>query len=138
MSNRRAISWILEFTSKLPTREEKIACLRANGVQQILTILKYCFDPNIKWLLPTGDAPYTPSEFPNLENVLYGEARKLYLFIEGGNPNLHQTRREAIFLEMLQSIHPQDAKLLISIKDKVMPYEGLTADLVQEAFPGIF
>lgn len=135
--NRKAISWILEYTSKLP-REEQIKCLRANAVQPILTVLKYCFDPNIKWALPEGEPPYEVTEEPHRQDVLYTEARKLYLFIEGGNPNLKPLRREFLFVDLLQKVDPNDAKLLISIKDKVMPYPGLEADVVKEAFPDLW
>lgn len=136
--SRKAISWILEFTSKLPNEEEQIKCLQANNNTAILTILKFCFDPNIKWLLPEGDAPYKPCEYPNVDNMLYSEARRLYLFIEGGNNNLTQLKRESMFVDLLQSINPEDAKLLISIKDKKLPYKGLSSKTVLKAFPGLF
>ena len=137
MSGRKSIAWILEFTSKLPNEEEKIKCLRSNDHPSIKTILQYCFDPRIKWLLPDGPAPYQPSEFSNIESMLYSEARRLYLFVEGGNNNLHPLKRESMFIDLLQSITPEDARLLESIKDKKLPYEGLTADIVKKAFPGL-
>lgn len=135
---RKAISWILDFASKLPNEEEKIKCLRANESGPILTILKFCYDPNIKWALPEGEPPYTPSEFPNLDNMLWSEARRLYLFIEGGNPNLKQLKRESMYVELLQTVHPSDAKLLIAIKDKELPYPGLNSKIVLKAFPGLY
>lgn len=135
---RKSIAWILEFTSKLPNEEEQIKCLQANDNSAIRTVLKFCFDPNIKWLLPEGDAPYKPCEYPNMDNMLYSEARRLYLFVEGGNPNLTTLKRESMFVELLQSITPEDAKLLISIKDKKLPYKGLTSKTVLKAFPGLF
>lgn len=135
---RKSISWILDFTSKLPNDEEKIKCLQANNNNAILTILKYAYDPNIKWALPAGDPPYKPCEFPHQENMLYMEIRRLYLFIEGGNPNLKQLKRETMFIEMLQSIDPEDAKMILAMKDKKLPYKGLNAKLVLKAFPGLF
>jgi len=39
---------------------------------------------------------------------------------------------------MLESIHPEDAKLMLSVKDKKLPYKGITTKLVQEAFPERF
>lgn len=136
--SRKPISWILDFTSKLPNEEEQIKCLQVNNNSAILTILKFCFDPNIKWLLPEGDAPYKPCAYPNVDNMLYSEARRLYLFVEGGNPNLTQLKRESMFVDLLQSINPEDAKLLISIKDKKLPYKGLSSKTVLKAFPGLY
>lgn len=134
---RKAISWILDFTSKLPNELEQIKCLQANDNSAIRTILKFCFDPNIKWLLPAGDAPYQPSSFPNLDNMLYHEARRLYLFVEGGNPNLTTLKRESMFVELLQTVHPEDAKLLVSIKDKKLPFP-IKPETVLKAYPGLF
>lgn len=135
---KKTIGWILNFTSKLPNEEEKIKCLKANDDQAILTILAYCFDPKIKWLLPEGMPPYTPCSFPNIEGMLYSEVRRLYLFLEGGNTNLTQLKRESMFIDLLQSIAPEDAELLIAIKEKKLPFDGLTAETVLKAFPGLF
>jgi hypothetical protein len=135
---RKSISWILDYTSKLPNEEEKVKCLQANDCQSIRTILQGAFDPRIKWMLPEGDAPYTPCEYPNVDNMLYSETRRLYLFVEGGNDGLTTLKRESMFVDLLQSISPNDAKLLIAIKDKKMPYEGITPELVLKAFPGLF
>jgi hypothetical protein len=136
--SRKSIAWILDFASKLPNEEEKIKCLQANDNFAIRTVLQGAFDPNIKWLLPEGDAPYTPCTYPNMENSLYLEAKRLYLFVEGGNNNLTQLKRESMFLELLQTVSPDDAKMLVSIKDKKIPFEGLTAKIVLKAFPNLF
>ena len=135
---RKAISWILDFTSKLPNDEEKVKCLKANENTALLTILKFCYDPNIKWALPEGEPPYKPCEYPNVDNMLYSEARRLYLFIEGGNPNLKPLKRESMYVDLLQSVTPEDAKLLIAIKDKQLPYPGLNSKIVLKAFPGLY
>jgi len=135
---RKSIAWILDFTSKLPNDEEKVKCLQANDNTAIRTVLKYAYDPNIKWALPEGDPPYKPCEYPHQENMLYQEIRRLYLFLEGGNPNLKQVKRESMFIEVLQSVDPEDAKLLLSIKDKKLPYKGLNSKIVLKAFPGLY
>jgi hypothetical protein len=138
MTQRKSIAWILNFTSKLPNEEEQIKCLRANDGVAIRTILQFCFDPRIRWLLPEGDAPYDPPAIANDASGLYAEARKLYLFVGGGNDNLPQLKRERLFLDLLQSVTPDDANLLISIKDKKFPYEGLTVETILKAFPGLY
>jgi hypothetical protein len=135
---RKSISWILDFTSKLPNEEEKIKCLQANNNNAILTILKYAYDPNIEWVLPEGNPPYTPCEYPHQENMLYQEIRRLYLFLKGGNDNLHPLKRESMFIDILQSVDPEDAKLLLAMKDKKLPYKGLNSKIVLKAFPGLY
>lgn len=103
----------------------------------LMTILRYSCDPRLKFLLPEGTTPYTPSNIGDDNSVLPGELRRLYLFVEGGHPTLKQTRREALWVEMLQFVHPDDAKLLDLIKDKKLP-EGLDVTTVKKAIPSIF
>jgi len=132
----KAISWILDFTAKLP-EEEQVKCLQANDVDAIKIILKACFDPNIEFLLPEGEPPYTPTDLDDQENMLYRESRKLHHFIRGGNDNLPQIKREKMFIDLLESVTPEDAKLLVSIKDKKLPY-SISPSTVLKAYPGLF
>jgi len=128
------ISEILEQASKLKTKQEKIAYLRANYTKQLHFILEHAFNPNIKFLLPKGKPPFTAMPTGEGQGMLYTEARKLYLFVEGGHPTLTQLRRETLFIQLLESIDPKDADLLIHVKDKKLPYKNITAALIKEAF----
>ena len=71
------------------------------------------------------------------QNILYSEYRRLYLFTKNGNPNLKQIRRESLFIELLESVDKDDAKLLLHMKDKNLPYPGVTKDIINKAFPGL-
>ena len=82
-------------------------------------------------------SPYKENDLVDQESVLYSESRRLYLFTEGGNPNLKQTRREYLFIQLLESIDKEDAKLMIAVKDKKLPYKGINVDIVNKAFPGL-
>lgn len=138
MAMRVGIAEFLEKVSKLKKREEKIAALKYNDSFQIRSILQGAFDPRIVWALPEGTPPYKPSALVDQENVLINDCRKLIYFVHGGAPNLKQSRRETMFIEMLEAVAPADAKLLCSIKEKKMPFKGITSDIVQEAFPDLF
>jgi len=134
---RLSISEILINTSKLSKKEEKIAYLRNNYNPVLGQILKYTFEPQFVWELPPGDPPYKPSDYPDSHGMLYTEARRLYLFLKGGNPNLTQFRREILYITLLETVHPDDAKLLLAIKEKKLPYKGLTINFIKEALPGL-
>lgn len=134
---RLAIYEILQNASKLTKKEEKIEYLRNNYNPVLGNILKYTFEKQHVWELPPGDPPYKPCEFPDSHGMLYTEARKLYLFLRGGNPNLTPFKREMLFINLLETVHPEDAKLLLSVKDKKLPYKGLTLNLIKEAYPGL-
>lgn len=137
MATRVGIAEFFDKVSKLKKREDKIAALQYNDSFEIRTILQGAFDPRIKWLLPEGEPPYNPNKLVDQENVLIKECRKLVYFIEGGAPNLKQLRRETMFVELLESVAPADAKLLCAIKEKKFPYKGITVDIVREAFPNL-
>ena len=134
---RKSISEILKLVSEQPNRQSKIQTLQSFYSPVLCQVLQYAFDPRIKWLLPQGDPPYKENVFPGQELNLYSEARRLYLFVEGGNPNLTNIRREMLFIQFLEMLDPKDAKVILAAKDKKIPYKGITAKLVNEAFPGL-
>ena len=127
---------ILREVAKAKNKDEKKATLIRYDNGALREILKYAFHPDIKFLLPTGNPPYK-SVVDESDNptYLYGLVRKLYLFVEGGNPNLKTNRREYLFIEMLESIHPDEAELLLQVKDKKIKCRGLTYNLIKETFP---
>lgn len=137
MPRKLAISQIIENASTLKTAQEKVAYLRQNDSSALRMVLQYAMDNRVKWALPEGVPPYKPNPNIDQEGMLYSEARRLYLFIEGGNPNLTKLKREMLFIDLIQSVHPKDAELLLSIKEKKLPHKGLTKKIVNEAFPGL-
>lgn len=134
---QKAIFEILEEASEKKTEKEKIKYLRQFEDNTVLkTVLAGAFYEGIKWNLPPGEPPYRPCDPVNAESFLYGEARRLYLFCEGG-PELTNLRRESLFIEMLESVHPKDAMILLAMKEKKLPYKGITKSIISKAFPGL-
>jgi|TARA_B100001971_G_scaffold193969_1_gene199528 hypothetical protein len=113
--------------------------LLENESKPLKEILKYAFHPDIKFALPPGKPPYKTIGSPDEYNptYLYPNIRKFYLYIEGGHDGLTQLRREQLFIQMLESLHPKEADLVIQIKDKKLNYRGLTYKLVKTTFPEI-
>jgi hypothetical protein len=135
---RKSVAEILEEISALKKKEDKITKLRENVSNMVmLKILQWTYDQRIKWLLPEGEVPYNPTKYLDQEGNLYNEARRLYLFVEGGNPNLKQIRREFLFIQLLETLSPKEAQLMASVKDKKLPFKGISEKLIQEAFPGL-
>lgn len=134
---RLGLSEILKRASEFKSTNEKVDFLRKNDNGALRSIIKYALDPNIVWDLPDTDPPYKPCPYPGQEMRLLSEVRRLYLFLKGGNPNLTKLKREALYIELLESIDPQDAILLNAAKNKKIPYKGLTVKLFNEAFPGL-
>ncbi len=132
---RLGINEILSRADSALTKEEKISILREHDSKVLRSILFHVFDPKIKFLLPKGKMDYRPNEMVDNQNILYMEAKRLYLFVEGGHLTLNQKRREDLFMMFLENLDQDDAELMLSIKDKIMPYKSITLKLVREAFP---
>lgn len=130
-----SISEILTKADKAETELEKINILRKEYSRPLIDVLMGAFDTRIQWLLPEGPVPYTPTKAIGQEGNLYMETRRFYLFAKGGNDDLPQTRREALFIQMLEHLDPRDAALVASIKDKKLPYKTITPSLIKKAFP---
>jgi len=138
MTRRFGISEMLKMINDLPTeiqRQDSLGTCVDNHV--MIGMLKYIFDPNIEFDLPSGEPPYKINEYVNQEGNLYPEFRKMYLFIKDGQPNLTGMKREVLFIQMIESLHPDDAKLVIAMKDKICPYPNITYNLVYKTFPGL-
>lgn len=138
---RKAIHEILAEVRGAPDRETKIAVLRANDSYPLRVVLRYAYDDAVRWLLPEGTPPYNPlpeSERIGSEQMLYKEARTMYLFVEGGddsNSRVTATKREKLFTELLESVHPSDAEVILQAKARSIP--GIERIIVHEAFPGM-
>ena len=132
------MSEILDKVAKAKTKEKKVELLRQYNTDALRMVLKSSFDPNIEWDLPEGDVPYTPNEAPEgtEHNMLVHEARTLFHYIKGGNPQLTTNRRENMFIQMLEGLHQSEAELVVAAKDKALhrKYKGLSANVVKEAF----
>ena len=134
---KMSIAEILKKCSEFKKKEERVHTLQINCNEPCKIVLQYMFHPNVNFSLPPGKPPFSYSQF-NEKNMLHSEARRLYMFIEGANPNMKQVKREQLFIDILQAVDPEDADLLVAMKDKTSPYKGLTKDVVYAAFPELF
>jgi hypothetical protein len=141
LSQPTAISLLLKTASdikKTHTRADHILYLRTVFNEPLRFIVQGALHPGVEWLLPKGRIDYKPaSRDGDLDSKLYREYRKLYIFCKGGVDNLDQRKRENLFKQLLESVHPDDAELLLAVKDKYLPYPGIDYELFQEAYPGI-
>jgi len=120
-------------------KPRKLKVLKDHDSIPLRQVLKGAFHPDIKWLLPKGDnIPYTPNDAPlgTDHTILSQEAKRLYLFIEGGDNAISQNKRETTFVQMLEGLSAEEAEFLIAVVNKKVnnKYKGFTANLVKEAF----
>ena len=143
MSNAgRAVPTLFsEIATKINNAKDKprkLKVLQEHDSVPLRQVLKGAFDPNIEWLLPPGDVPYTTNDAPlgTEHTVLSQEAKRLYLFAKGGDNRLTNTKRETLFIQMLEGLCAEEAEFLVTVVNKRVnnEYKGFTANLVKEAF----
>jgi|TARA_B100001939_G_scaffold235718_1_gene203274 hypothetical protein len=132
------LSEVLQKVHNAKTKAQKINILRENDSPALRSICKWSFDPAIESMLPEGAPPYVPNEAPEgtEHTKLSTEHTKLYHYIKGGNDSLQTTRREMMFVQLLEGLHQNEAELLINTKDKKLHqvYKGFSSAVVKEAF----
>ena len=159
---------VLEAASKQRTKARKIEVLQKYAHNSIMAVLIWNFDESVISLLPEGDVPYGNTREDNsvtgtlsdkindavsmmaesgstsLGSQDQGKASirkeytKFYNFLKGGNSGLSSLRRETMFINILEGLHPLEAEILILTKDKRLTDKyKITKDVVSAAYPQI-
>jgi hypothetical protein len=132
-----SLSEIISKATELKTKEEKIEWLRKNQSVPLKTILKYMYDTEIEFLIPNTPPAWKKNGYVGVEGMLYNETRRLRIFIKGGGyDNLSQTKREQLFISLLEDIDDKDAELLCKMIAQ-RPLKGLSKIAVHQAFPDL-
>ncbi len=137
-TNTKFVYEVLALIDKAKTKQEKLDLLKQHESNALKNILVGTFDESIEWNLPEGEPPYRPAEPSSPSSTLHRQLNNLVYFIKGNKgDNLLKFKRESMFVSMLESIHPEDAKVVIAMVAKKLPVKGLTKALVKEAFPNL-
>ena len=133
---------IFEEVGNAKTRKTKLNILKKyEELMPLRDVLQGTFDPNIQWNLPAGTPPYTPqADGAPTPTTLLKQHLNFKYFVKGlkVSENLGSLKREKMFIDMLESVAPQDATILLSMVSKKKPeVDGLTEKLVKEAFPDL-
>lgn len=157
---------ILELASKQKSNAKKVEVLKTYEHDCLKTIFIWNFDSSVISLLPEGDVPYGNADEQSVysgtlsENLvreasggesatgqdlngrgrtsLRREYQNLYHYVQGGNANLSTIRREMMFINLLQGLHPKEAEVVILTKDKRLSDKyKITFENVKEAYPDI-
>ena len=159
---------VFDAASKQRTKARKIEVLQKYAHDSIMAILIWNFDETAISVLPPGDVPYgNTREDNNVTGTLsdkindavdkmsemgstslgsqdQGQASirkeytKFYNFIKGGNDKLSGLRRETMFINILEGLHPLEAEILVLVKDKKLTDKyKITKEIVSAAYPQI-
>ena len=132
---------ILVHVAKQRSKAKRIEALKEYECDALKSLLIWNFDDTVLSMLPEGTVPYERNEVPvgTDHTSLRKEYRNLYHFVKGGNDSLSKTRRESMFIQVLEGLHPHEADILCMVKDKKLgaSFKGITREVVEEAYPDI-
>jgi hypothetical protein len=127
----------IEEVQKAKTKADKVDKLKKNDSWALKDILRGTYDSTVKWLIPPGEPPYTPTDGHNAPSNLLKRNKEFAYFAKGGpGGKLPAYKREKIFIGLIESIDPKDARLVISMINKEK-LKGITRPVIEEAFPGL-
>ena len=128
----------LDLVGKAKTREEKRQILTDRDNFATRALLQLHYHPDVKWHLPPGKPPYTPGQVADsTPNSLPFEVKKLDYYVDPSPHDLPMLRRESMFVELLERVDPNDAKLILAVKDRKLSYKGLSYKLVKDTWPDL-
>ncbi len=122
------------------TKAKKIEILEEYSSDALKSILIWNFDQTVVSMIPEGTVPYNKNEVPvgTDHTSLRREWKNLYHFVKGGNDKLSSMRRETMFIQMLEGLHPDEAEIVCLVKDKALEEKyNITYDMVKKAYPDI-
>ena len=159
---------VLNLASKQRSNAKKVELLKRYEHPSLKAIFIWNFDESIVSVLPSGEVPYAATSEQNsfsgtlsekIEDAvskmgemgsnslgsqdqgrssIRKEYQKFYNFLKGGNDSLSSLRRESMFINILQGLHPLEAEILILVKDKKLDTKyKITKQIVAEAYPDI-
>jgi len=157
---------VLQLASKQRSNSKKVEVLRTYGDDSLKTIFIWNFDETVISLLPEGEVPYASTGEQNAysgtlsgkiddavskmqeinsnslgamdqgKSSIRKEYQAFFNFVKGGNDGLSSIRRETMFINILQGLHPLEAEIVCLIKDKRLTDKyKISFENVKEAYP---
>ena len=168
LPNNPFVFEVLDAASKQRSKAKKVEVLQRYKHPSIVTLFVWNYDSSIITLLPEGPVPYgtnkddqtstgtlssriddAVSKMSEMGSTSLGsqdqgqasiraEYKKFYNFCKGGNPTLSNLRRETMFINILEGLHPLEAEILILVKDKNLETKyKISKEVVSTAYPEI-
>ena len=168
LPNNPFVFEVLDAASKQRSKAKKAEVLQRYKHPSLVTLFVWNYDSSIITLLPEGPVPYgtnrddqnstgtlssriddAVSKMSEMGSTSLGsqdqgkasiraEYKKFYNFCKGGNPSLSNLRRETMFINILEGLHPLEAEILILVKDKNLEAKyKISKEVVSTAYPEI-
>lgn len=159
---------VLSLVSEQKSNTKKVEILKKYSHPSLTTILIWNFDETVISELPEGLVPYASVGQQNVvsgnlsDNInravemmselnsnsigsqdqgktsIRQEYTYFYNFVKGGNDRLSSRKRETMFINILEGLHPLEAEILMLVKDKKLQTKyKISKQNVSDAYPDI-
>jgi len=159
---------VFALASKQKTNAKKAEVLRTYSHESLQALLIWNFDETVISELPEGLVPYASVGQQNVvagnlsDNInravqtmgdlgsnsigsqdqgrtsIRKEYTYFYNFVRGGNDTLSNRKREMMFINILEGLHPLEAEILMLVKDKKLDTKyQISKKNVSDAYPEI-
>jgi hypothetical protein len=159
---------VLALAAKQKSNAKKSEILKKYAHPSLATILIWNFDETVVSELPEGLVPYGNVAQQNVssgnlsDNInraveMMGELDSnsigsqdqgrtsirqeytyFYNFVKGGNNRLSNRKRETMFINILEGLHPLEAEIMMLVKDKKLQTKyNISKQNVSDAYPDI-
>jgi len=140
MSAELLYSEMFEQYQTLTEKNDQIAFLKKHDHKRFRDFLQLAFNKHIKFDVEIPK--YRPALEPAGLNFTYldVEMSKMYRFVVGHPkraPTLTPEKQRSLLLVVLESLHKDEAELLVKLIQKDLGIPTLTKKIVQEAFPDL-
>ncbi len=140
MSSSKLYSETLQDFENATTKEERVDILKKNSNPHFKTFLALFLNPKLEFDVEVPN--YRSAVEPAGLNFTYldQEMRRMYLYIKN-HPvrpaGLTKKKQQDQLVVTLESLHKDEAELLVKILTKSLKVKNLTPKLVKEVYPEI-
>ena len=157
---------VLGLANAQKTNAKKVEVLKNYEHDCLKVLFVWNFDSSVISLLPPGEVPYGESNAQTTfagtlsdniareaaggesatgqdldgrnKTTIRREYQNFYHYVQGGNGSLSTVRREMMFIDLLQGLHPREAEILVLVKDKDLGTKyNISLDNVKQAYQDI-
>jgi len=149
--SKTLISEVLQRVSNAKTKDEKVKILQEYKTLALTKVLLCNFAKNIHFVFPEGKTPFLALDAPKgvehqmlirehkmIDKMIKKDVNGVTLYGCSGNskPSIQQLKKEALWIQLLESLHQEESELLDLVKDKKLTTRyKITKQNVVDAFP---
>ena len=133
---------VLDEFELAENKKDRMSVIERNLSKTLVEVFELTYHPNYEWLIKEMPDNYKiPNDvLPGITSAqLSNQIRKMYMFRKGDEmaEKLTPQKRNELLLQILESLEPREAEVIIGIFQKDLGVKGLNYKFIKEAFPNL-